>query len=146
MITQIVRLRHVVKRWKNKSLKRSSTLCYSSSSSDTDESADAHPATPSGSVAVYVGSERRRFVIPTRFLNLPVFVRAPRPGGGGVWVSGRRRSGSALRNRFFQRRPPVSRRRRGEISRSRGSRSFPRSFLKRGAVVLVLLHPIPAQC
>ncbi|GFP98592.1 auxin-induced protein 6b [Phtheirospermum japonicum] len=74
MITQIVRLRHVVKRWKNKSLKRSSTLCYSSSSSDTDESADAHPRTPSGSVAVYVGSERRRFVIPTRFLNLPVFV------------------------------------------------------------------------
>ncbi|KAI3447296.1 hypothetical protein Pfo_003961 [Paulownia fortunei] len=75
MITQIVRLRQVVKRWKTKSLRGRSILCYtSSSSSDTDEQAGSHRRTPSGSVAVYVGQERRRFVIPTRFLNLPVFV------------------------------------------------------------------------
>ncbi|KAL3625183.1 hypothetical protein CASFOL_030637 [Castilleja foliolosa] len=72
MINQIVRLKHVVKRWKNKSLNRRS--CYSPTSSDTDETAGSHPRTPSGSVAVYVGSERLRFFIPTRFLNLPVFV------------------------------------------------------------------------
>ncbi|CAN6464534.1 unnamed protein product [Victoria cruziana] len=29
--------------------------------------------TPAGCVAFYVGSERRRFVIPTRYLNLPIF-------------------------------------------------------------------------
>ncbi|KAK6944679.1 Small auxin-up RNA [Dillenia turbinata] len=29
---------------------------------------------PSGFLAVYVGEERCRFVIPTRFLNLPLFV------------------------------------------------------------------------
>ncbi|KAL6508503.1 hypothetical protein OROHE_021636 [Orobanche hederae] len=73
MISQIVRLRQVVKRWKNKSLTRRSTLYYSSSS-DPDEPADSHRRTPSGSIAVYVGPQRRRFVIPTRFLNLPVFV------------------------------------------------------------------------
>ncbi|KAL8235157.1 hypothetical protein R6Q59_021257 [Mikania micrantha] len=48
-ITQIVRLKQVVRRWR----RRIST---------------------SGSLAVYVGAERRRFVIPTRFLNLHVFV------------------------------------------------------------------------
>ncbi|KAK4432712.1 Auxin-induced protein X10A [Sesamum alatum] len=76
MITQIVRLRQVVRRWKSKSIRRRSVLCYSSSpcSSDPDEPAGSSRRTPSGSVAVYVGPERRRFVIPTRFLNLPVFV------------------------------------------------------------------------
>ncbi|KAK6126635.1 hypothetical protein DH2020_039621 [Rehmannia glutinosa] len=73
MITKIVRLRQVVKRWKTKSVNRGSVLCYSSSS-DTDEPAASPHRTPSGCVAVYVGPERRRFVIPTRFLNLPVFV------------------------------------------------------------------------
>ncbi|KAL6496417.1 hypothetical protein OROGR_029675 [Orobanche gracilis] len=73
MISQIVRLRQIVKRWKNKSLTRRSTLYYSSSS-DPDEPAGSHRRTPSGSVAVYVGPKRLRFVIPTRFLNLPVFV------------------------------------------------------------------------
>ncbi|KAL3825570.1 hypothetical protein ACJIZ3_021599 [Penstemon smallii] len=71
MITQIVRLRHVVKRWKTKSLTRR----RSDSSSDEESSATSNRRrTPSGSLAVYVGTERRRFVIPTRFLNLPVFV------------------------------------------------------------------------
>ncbi|KAL0315962.1 UNVERIFIED_CONTAM: Auxin-induced protein X10A [Sesamum calycinum] len=74
MITQIVRLRQVVRRWKSKSLRTRTVLCYSSCSSDPDEPAGSSRRTPSGSVAVYVGPERRRFVIPTRFLNLPVFV------------------------------------------------------------------------
>ncbi|XP_047947410.1 auxin-responsive protein SAUR50-like [Salvia hispanica] len=69
MITQIVRLRQVVQRWKTKSLSRRSP---SSSSSDSDESPKCR--TPSGSLAVYIGPERCRFVIPTRFLNFPVFV------------------------------------------------------------------------
>ncbi|KAL8189464.1 hypothetical protein R6Q57_029030 [Mikania cordata] len=48
-ITQIVRLKQVVRRWRRR-------------------------ISISGSLAVYVGAERRRFVIPTRFLNLHVFV------------------------------------------------------------------------
>ncbi|KAL9153804.1 hypothetical protein ABFS82_10G072500 [Erythranthe guttata] len=76
MITQIVRLRHVVQRWKTKSLTRLPDGRYSSSS---DSEAPPPPTstrrrTPSGSLAVYVGPNRVRFVIPTRFLNLPVFV------------------------------------------------------------------------
>ncbi|KAM0017724.1 putative small auxin-up RNA [Helianthus debilis subsp. tardiflorus] len=48
-ISQIVRLKQVVQRWRRR--------------------------TPSaGSLAVYVGAERHRFVIPTRFLKLHVFV------------------------------------------------------------------------
>ncbi|KAL7133778.1 hypothetical protein ABFS83_12G162800 [Erythranthe nasuta] len=71
MITKIVRLKQFMKRWKTSSLGRRSILCYSS---DADDPAASGRRTPSGSVAVYVGPERRRFVIPTRFLNLPVFV------------------------------------------------------------------------
>ncbi|XP_059637773.1 protein SMALL AUXIN UP-REGULATED RNA 51-like [Cornus florida] len=71
-ITQIVRLKQVMQRWKNMSLKRRSVLSYSDP--DTSSESGANRRTPSGSLAVYVGAERRRFVIPTRFLNLPVFV------------------------------------------------------------------------
>ncbi|KAL2250948.1 auxin-induced protein 10A5-like [Sesamum indicum] len=74
MITQIVRLKQVVQRWKTKSLTRRSVLYHSSSSSDSDEPTGSKRRTPSGSLAVYVGPDRLRFVIPTRFLNLPVFV------------------------------------------------------------------------
>ncbi|KAK6139716.1 hypothetical protein DH2020_026547 [Rehmannia glutinosa] len=74
MITQIVRLRQVVQRWKTKSLTRRRSVLYYTSSSDSDEPASSKRRTPSGSLAVYVGPERVRFVIPTRFLNLPVFV------------------------------------------------------------------------
>ncbi|KAL6560121.1 hypothetical protein OROHE_006359 [Orobanche hederae] len=63
MIAQIVHLRQVVRRWKTKSLTRHRT--------NSDEPARK---TPSGSLAVYVGPKRTRFVIPTRFLNLPIFV------------------------------------------------------------------------
>ncbi|KAK9078941.1 hypothetical protein SSX86_003000 [Deinandra increscens subsp. villosa] len=48
-ISQIVRLKQLVHRWRRR-------------------------LPPAGSLAVYVGAERRRFVIPTRFLNLHVFV------------------------------------------------------------------------
>ncbi|KAK4370123.1 hypothetical protein RND71_009598 [Anisodus tanguticus] len=74
MITQVVRLKQVVKRWKNKSLKRASILSYSSSDSDEPANPGSNRRTPSGSLAVYVGPSRTRFVIPTRFLNLPVFI------------------------------------------------------------------------
>ncbi|KAG5606907.1 hypothetical protein H5410_028399 [Solanum commersonii] len=79
MITKIVRLKQVVKRWKDNSLRPRSVLSYSSSDSDEPAQPDLNCnrcRTPSGSLAVYVGvdeNERRRFVIPTRFLNLPVF-------------------------------------------------------------------------
>ncbi|KAL3644245.1 hypothetical protein CASFOL_012177 [Castilleja foliolosa] len=75
MISQVVRLRQLVQRWKTKSLTRRRTaLCYSSSSSDSDRAAGSNRITPSGCLAVYVGPGLTRFVIPTRFLNLPVFV------------------------------------------------------------------------
>ncbi|XP_076908803.1 protein SMALL AUXIN UP-REGULATED RNA 12-like [Bidens hawaiensis] len=48
-ISQIVRLKQAVQRWRNRRFS-------------------------AGSLAVYVGSEHRRFVIPTRFLKLHVFV------------------------------------------------------------------------
>ncbi|XP_073298595.1 protein SMALL AUXIN UP-REGULATED RNA 51-like [Primulina huaijiensis] len=70
MIARIVRLRQVVRSWKAKSLSRLASRYISPYSDDPDASARR---TPSGSVAVYVGQERRRFVIPTRFLNMPVF-------------------------------------------------------------------------
>ncbi|CAK9170670.1 unnamed protein product [Ilex paraguariensis] len=69
-IIQIVRLKQVMQRWKTMSLRRRSFLSHSGSESDTG----SNRRTPRGSLAVYVGAERRRFVIPTRFLNLPVFV------------------------------------------------------------------------
>ncbi|CAA0818722.1 SAUR-like auxin-responsive protein family [Striga hermonthica] len=85
MIAQIVRLRQVVRRWKNKSLTRRRP-------DSDDTSGTATRLTPSGTVAVYVGPDRDRFVIPTRFLNLPVFVALLRqaeeefgfPAAGGL--------------------------------------------------------------
>ncbi|KAK3000190.1 hypothetical protein RJ639_024280 [Escallonia herrerae] len=74
-ITQIVRLKQVMQRWRTTSL-RCRPLHFSHSSDDGSEDGPNRPRTPSGSLAVYAdaGAERRRFVIPTRFLNLPVFV------------------------------------------------------------------------
>ncbi|KAL6521284.1 hypothetical protein OROGR_017853 [Orobanche gracilis] len=66
MIAQIVHLRQVVRRWKTKSLTRRRT--------NSDEPAGSNRKTPSGLLAIYVGPKRTRFVIPTRFLNLPIFV------------------------------------------------------------------------
>nr|GMC65052.1 ADP-ribosylation factor-like protein 2 [Ipomoea batatas] len=63
MIARIVRLKQVVKRWRNKAAVKGS-----------EESGGRNRRIRSGSLAVYVGHERRRFVIPTRFLNLPAFI------------------------------------------------------------------------
>ncbi|KAK3022334.1 hypothetical protein RJ639_047039 [Escallonia herrerae] len=77
-ITQIVRLKQVMQRWRSTSL-RCRPLHLSHSSDDSDDGSEHgpnRPRTPSGSLAVYADAdaERRRFVIPTRFLNLPVLV------------------------------------------------------------------------
>ncbi|KAK1420856.1 hypothetical protein QVD17_22768 [Tagetes erecta] len=71
-ISQIVRLKQVMQRWRRRCI----TTDTFTSDSDSDTDFPLHPRRiPSaGSLAVYVGSERRRFIIPTRFLNLPVFV------------------------------------------------------------------------
>ncbi|KAL8096743.1 hypothetical protein AgCh_037640 [Apium graveolens] len=53
-IRQIVRLKLVMQRWKSMSV--------------------TAKRVPSGSLGVYVGVERCRFVIPTRYLKLPLFV------------------------------------------------------------------------
>ncbi|KAL6312508.1 hypothetical protein AAG906_001839 [Vitis piasezkii] len=63
-INQIVRLKQVMKRWKAMSMKlRHAPLQM-----------PLTPCTPSGFLAIYVGSEQERFLIPTRYVNLPVFV------------------------------------------------------------------------
>ncbi|KAK9269252.1 hypothetical protein L1049_001022 [Liquidambar formosana] len=62
-IRQIVRLKQVMQRWKNMSLR---------TRSDADSGSSRR--IPPGFLAVYVGVERKRFVIPTRFLNLPILV------------------------------------------------------------------------
>ena len=76
-INQIVRLKQVIKKWKEMSTK----LRYATSADATDTDSDtdtgmaaSRPRTPSGFLAVYAGSERERFLIPTRYVNLPVFV------------------------------------------------------------------------
>ncbi|KAK1434826.1 hypothetical protein QVD17_00580 [Tagetes erecta] len=59
-ITQIVRLKHLMQRWRHRC-----TTTHSDSHRRCIPSA--------GSLAVYVGPERHRFIIPTRLVNLPVF-------------------------------------------------------------------------
>ncbi|XP_076947747.1 protein SMALL AUXIN UP-REGULATED RNA 12-like [Bidens hawaiensis] len=59
-INQIVCLKQVMRRWRRRCI---------TSDSDTEQQLPS-----AGSLAVYVGPDRHRFVIPTRFLNLPVFL------------------------------------------------------------------------
>ncbi|KAF5191185.1 Auxin-induced protein [Thalictrum thalictroides] len=79
-IRQIVQFKQVMKRWKTMGIGRKSNLSISDSDSETDSTADSYSSSstnrriPSGFLAVYVGQQRCRFVIPTRFLNLPIFV------------------------------------------------------------------------
>ncbi|OIW09970.1 hypothetical protein TanjilG_18277 [Lupinus angustifolius] len=61
-IRQMAYLKDFLIRWKRISLRRR-----------TLNDAVSSPRAPSGSLFVYVGTERKRFVIPTRFLNLPIF-------------------------------------------------------------------------
>lgn len=73
-IRQIVHLKQLMMRWKTISLRRRTTLHHQPSFSDSVGSKPCTPRrAPSGFVFVYVGPERKRFVIPARFLNLPVF-------------------------------------------------------------------------
>ncbi|KAF3788690.1 Auxin-responsive protein [Nymphaea thermarum] len=100
-ILQIVHLKRVLKKWRSFSSSSSTAVSGSSSPStptcsmspkkfrrrsfssrDGDEEDDIYPDAhrhqregkiPAGCLPVYVGSEHRRFVIPTRYLNLPVF-------------------------------------------------------------------------
>ncbi|KAL6335590.1 hypothetical protein AAG906_030721 [Vitis piasezkii] len=74
-INQIVRLKQVMKRWKTMSMKLRHAPSPDATDSETDTDIEAcKPRTPSGFLAIYVGSERERFLIPTRYVNLPVFV------------------------------------------------------------------------
>ncbi|KAL5699435.1 hypothetical protein ACHQM5_030340 [Ranunculus cassubicifolius] len=82
-IRQIVQLKQVMKRWKNMGFSNRRSI---HSSSDSDDGSDSETEMkmnnlsskqrriPSGFLAVYVGPKRCRFVIPTRYLNLPIFV------------------------------------------------------------------------
>lgn len=59
-ITQIVRLKHLMQRWRHRCI-------------TTDSDSRRHHTPSAGTLAVYIGPERHRFIIPTRFVNLPVF-------------------------------------------------------------------------
>ncbi|KAJ8616910.1 hypothetical protein MRB53_013096 [Persea americana] len=69
-IRQIVKLKQVMQRWRF----TSTTHLRLVDSGESEAESSSKPRVPPGFFAVYVGEERRRFVIPTRFLNLPVFV------------------------------------------------------------------------
>ena len=91
-IRHIVRLREMLKKWQSLALgpkdipeKRSSGISPSiekrlksvSTACDSDDESCPSPDPPSdvprGYLAVYVGPELRRFVIPTSYLSKPVF-------------------------------------------------------------------------
>ncbi|CAL5215031.1 unnamed protein product [Lathyrus oleraceus] len=67
-IRQIVRLKQLMTRWKQLSLRR-----HSLRPEPEEPCLTPRRQPPSGFLFVYVGSERRRFAIPARFLNFPVF-------------------------------------------------------------------------
>ncbi|KAJ6742004.1 hypothetical protein OIU85_016124 [Salix viminalis] len=67
-ISQIVRFKSFMHRWKLRSL---GTLRRSH---DQKPGSLTKKTPPAGYLAVYVGMQEKRFLIPTRFLNMPVFV------------------------------------------------------------------------
>ncbi|CAK7345552.1 unnamed protein product [Dovyalis caffra] len=67
-ICQIVRFKLFMHRWKLRSLGNQKRSHHQESGSL------AKKTPPPGYLAVYVGMQEKRFLIPTRFLNLPVFV------------------------------------------------------------------------
>ncbi|MED6157611.1 hypothetical protein PIB30_024928 [Stylosanthes scabra] len=69
-IRQIVRLKQLMMRWRAISHRRHR---HDDDSIDSKPCVSSPRRAPSGFVFVYVGPERKRFVIPARFLNLPVF-------------------------------------------------------------------------
>jgi len=76
-IRQIVQLKQIMKRWQALSLNRkvsaSSPAVYDSDEECCRSPASPPPDVPEGYLAVYVGRERRRFIIPTDYLSRPVF-------------------------------------------------------------------------
>lgn len=71
LIRQIIHLKQVMRRWKAMSLKHKHAR--DPSDSDSDFESDSDHQIPLGFLAVYVGEVRMRFLIPTRFLKLPIF-------------------------------------------------------------------------
>ncbi|KAM1087447.1 hypothetical protein EV1_012997 [Malus domestica] len=70
-IRQIVCLKHLVMRWKFMNLPR---YALSYDNSNVIPPLGLNQRIPSDFLAVYIGPERIWFVIPARFVNLPVFV------------------------------------------------------------------------
>ncbi|KAM1543408.1 hypothetical protein ACFX1Z_013062 [Malus domestica] len=70
-IRQIVRLKHLVMHWKFMNLPR---YVLSYDNSNAIPHLGLNRRTPSDFLAVYIRPKRIRFVIPARFVNLPVFV------------------------------------------------------------------------
>ncbi|MQM03605.1 hypothetical protein Taro_036395 [Colocasia esculenta] len=71
-IRQVVKLKQVMRRWRALSLSRFHRTGSVGDVGGGGGSGGGRPVPP-GTLAVYVGAERRRFVIPTRFLGFPVF-------------------------------------------------------------------------
>ncbi|KAH7848729.1 hypothetical protein Vadar_006910 [Vaccinium darrowii] len=69
MSSAIKYVKQAVQRWKHKSLSR-----LSSDSDSGSGSSGGRMITPPGCLAIYAGAELRRFVVPTRYLKLPVFL------------------------------------------------------------------------
>ncbi|CAJ2676351.1 unnamed protein product [Trifolium pratense] len=77
----MVDLKQLVTQWKLKSLHRRQSFHYSYSDDcncnnnvvNVHNSNDKNRCPPSGCVSVFVGTERERFTIPVRFLNLHIF-------------------------------------------------------------------------
>lgn len=76
-IRQIVQLKQIMKRWHalalNRKVSASSPAFYDSDEEWCRTPVSAPPDVPEGYLAVYVGRERRRFIIPTDYLSRPVF-------------------------------------------------------------------------
>lgn len=71
-IRQAIQPKQVMKFFKSRSLNLRSVF-MTPSDSNVPFLCSATTRIPSGFLAIYVGCERKRFLIPTRFLNFPVF-------------------------------------------------------------------------
>ncbi|KAJ8750720.1 hypothetical protein K2173_015901 [Erythroxylum novogranatense] len=93
-IRQIVRLKEILQKWQNVTLgpkpttpstsqthgvisaainKRVASIKHCDSDEESCHSPDPPPDVPKGYLAVYVGPELRRFIIPTNYLSHPLF-------------------------------------------------------------------------
>jgi SAUR family protein len=76
-IRQIVQLKQITKRWhalaQNRKVSALAPAFYDSDEECCRTPVSPPPDVPEGYLAVYVGRERRRFIIPTDYLSRPVF-------------------------------------------------------------------------